>query len=97
MQQLSAGRDGPGMGSVADHVRLVPIRDDVRWTDRVHEQILPTITAAGIPVRWTGAGIGHLGYAEGGHCGRKLERNLRILCTELLEKPGNPLVLFNIG
>lgn len=97
MQQLSSGPGGSETGSAADHVRLFPIRDDVRWTYRVHEQILPTITAAGIPVHWTEVGIGHLGYADEGICGRKLERNLRILRAELLDKPGNPLVLFNIG
>ncbi len=96
MKQLSPGR-GRATGSVADHVRLFPIRDDVRWTYRVHEQILPAITAAGIPVRWTEVEIGHLGYADAGLCDRKLERNLRILRAELREKPGNPLVLFNIG
>ncbi|HEY2154351.1 MAG TPA: glycosyltransferase, partial [Isosphaeraceae bacterium] len=97
MKQLSAGRDGPATGSVADHVRLFPVRDDVRWTYRVHEQILPAITAAGIPIRWTEIEIGHLGYADAGLCARKIERNLRILRTELREKPGNALVLFNIG
>ena len=97
MKQVSAGRCGPETGSVADHVRLFPIRDDVRWAYRVHEQILPTITAAGVPVRWTDVEIGHLGYADRAVCGRKLERNLRILRAELREKPGNPLILFNIG
>ena len=97
MKQLSVGSEGSATGSVADHVRLFPLRDDVRWTYRVHEQILPAITAARIPVRWTDIGIGHLGYADGAVCDRKLERNLRILRAELREKPGNPLVLFNIG
>ena len=65
MKQLSAGRGGPETGSVADHVRLFPIRDDVRWTYRVHEQILPAVTAAGVPVRWTEVEIGHLGWCSG--------------------------------
>ncbi len=97
MKQLSAGRSGQSAGSVADHIRLFPIRDDVRWTYRVHEQILPAIAAAGIPVRWTEIEIAHLGYLDAGRCDYKLERNLRILKAELREKPGNPLVLFNIG
>lgn len=97
MKQLSAGRSGPETASVADHVRLFPLRDDVRWTYRVHEQILPAITAAGIPVRPSDVEIAHLGYADGAMCDRKLERNLRILGEELRGKPGNPLILFNIG
>ena len=38
---------------VVDHVRLFPLREDVRWTYRVHEQILPALRRAGVPVRWT--------------------------------------------
>ena len=35
--------DGTGGETVVDHVRLFPLRDDVRWTYRVHEQILPSL------------------------------------------------------
>ena len=39
------GPDGTGGETVVDHVRLFPLRDDVRWTYRVHEQILPALAA----------------------------------------------------
>ena len=39
---------------VVDHVRLFPLRPDVRWTYRVHEQILPSLMKrARVTVRWT--------------------------------------------
>ena len=38
------GSDGSGGETVVDHIRLFPLRPDVRWTYRVHEQILPSTT-----------------------------------------------------
>ena len=35
--------DGTGGDTVVDHIRLFPLREDVRWTYRVHEQILPAL------------------------------------------------------
>ena len=35
------GPDGEGGDTVVDHVRLFPLIEGVRWTYRVHEQILP--------------------------------------------------------
>jgi glycosyltransferase involved in cell wall biosynthesis len=97
MQQLSTGADGQGATTSADHVRLFPIRDDLLWCYRVHEQILPAITDAGVPVRWTEIAIAHHGYSDPDLTDRKLDRNIRLLGSELLERPGNALVLFNIG
>jgi hypothetical protein len=45
--------NGNGGQTVVDHTRLFPIREDVRWTYRVHEQILPALRRANIPVKWT--------------------------------------------
>ena len=45
--------DGQIQGTVVDHMRLFPLRPDVRWTYPVHEQILPALRRAGIPVEWT--------------------------------------------
>jgi len=51
------GQDGSGGDTVVDHIRLFPLREDVRWTYRVHEQILPALRRAGVPVRWTVEGV----------------------------------------
>jgi GT2 family glycosyltransferase len=88
--------DGSG-ATVVDHVRLFPLREDVRWTYAVHEQILPSLRRAGVPVRWTEVTVRHTGYADPQARGRKLDRDARILERELAGRPGDPFVLFNLG
>ncbi len=60
------GADGSGGETVVDHVRLFPLRPGVRWTYRVHEQIMPALRRAGIPVRWTDLVVRHTGYVRRG-------------------------------
>jgi GT2 family glycosyltransferase len=88
---------GGGGAAVVDHIRLFPRREDVRWCYRVHEQILPALRRAGIEVRWSDAMVRHVGYVDPALRGRKLERDARILAEELVERPGDPFVLFNLG
>ena len=61
--------------TVVDHIRLFPLRPDVRWTYRVHEQILPALRQADIPVRWTDLVVRHTGYVDVALRARKLERD----------------------
>ena len=89
--------DGSGGETVVDHVRLFPLRNDVRWTYRVHEQIMPALRRAGIPVRWTDLVVRHTGYVNLALRGRKLDRDARILQEELKDRPDDPFVLFNLG
>ncbi|MDR3621717.1 MAG: glycosyltransferase, partial [Paludisphaera borealis] len=91
-----AGPEGGG-ATVVDHVRLFPVREDVRWTYRVHEQILPALRGAGVDVRWTDATVQHVGYNDPDLRRRKLERDRAILESERAEKPDDPFVLFNLG
>ncbi|MGO9920062.1 MAG: glycosyltransferase [Isosphaeraceae bacterium] len=58
------GQDGSGGDTVVDHIRLFPLRQYVRWTCRVHEQILPAQRRANVPVRWTDVTVRHTGYTE---------------------------------
>ena len=53
-----------GGQTVVDHIRLFPLRQDVRWTYRVHEQILPALRRANIPVRWSDVTVRHTGYTD---------------------------------
>jgi GT2 family glycosyltransferase len=89
--------DGTGGDTVVDHVRLFPLRPGVRWSYRVHEQILPSLREAKIPVRWTDVTVRHTGYVDKALRERKLERDTRLLLLELDEKPGHPFVCFNLG
>jgi glycosyltransferase involved in cell wall biosynthesis len=89
--------DGTGGETVVDHVRLFPLRADVRWTYRVHEQIMPALRRAGIAVRWSDCTVRHTGYSDLALRARKLDRDSRILREELKDRPNDPFVLFNLG
>ena len=89
--------DGAGGETVVDHVRLFPLRKDVRWTYRVHEQILPALRRAKVPVRWTEITVRHTGYTDPALRARKLDRDVKILRQELETRPNDPFVLFNLG
>jgi glycosyltransferase involved in cell wall biosynthesis len=89
--------DGTGGDTVVDHIRLFPIRNDLRWTYRVHEQILPSLRRAGIPVKWTDLTVRHTGYVDKALRARKLDRDTKILWREKQERPDDPFILFNIG
>jgi tetratricopeptide (TPR) repeat protein len=80
-----------------DHIRLFPRREDVRWSYAVHEQILPALRRANVPVRWTDLTVRHTGYTDPELRGRKLERDSKLLGLELAERPDDPFVLFNLG
>ena len=89
--------DGTGGQTVVDHIRLFPVREDVRWTYRVHEQILPSLRCVNVPVRWTDVTVRHTGYTDPALRERKLQRDAKILENELAERPDDPFVLFNLG
>ena len=73
------GPDGARGDTVVDHVRLFPLIEGVRWTYRVHEQVLPALKRAGVPVEWTDITVRHTGYSDRALRFRKLERDCRIL------------------
>src|SRR5262249_19677128 len=91
------GPDGNGGDTVVDHIRLFPVIEGVRWTYRVHEQILPALKRAGVPVQWTDITVRHTGYADRELRSRKLDRDCRILREEVAERPDDPFTLFNLG
>jgi glycosyltransferase involved in cell wall biosynthesis/Flp pilus assembly protein TadD len=83
--------------TAVDHVRLFRNRPDLRWSYRVHEQILPAVRAAGGEVRWTDVVVHHTGYQDPAVRARKLERDLRLLERARAEDPDEPFTLFNLG
>ena len=68
------GADGGGGETVVDHIRLFPLRPEIRWTYRVHEQILPALRRADVPVRWSDVTVRHTGYTDKALRRRKLGR-----------------------
>jgi tetratricopeptide (TPR) repeat protein len=80
-------------------VRLFQLRDDVRFTGRIHEQILPALTAADLPwANLDGALIRHYGYRPSEMVAKgKIERTITMLRREVEENPGNSFQWFNLA
>jgi glycosyltransferase involved in cell wall biosynthesis len=90
--------DISGGGVLAvDHPRLFPLLAGVRWVYRIHEQIIPALNSAGIPMIWTDVIVRHTGYADAVVHKRKRERDLRLLTKEHAERPNDPFVLYYLG
>jgi tetratricopeptide (TPR) repeat protein len=89
----------PEHGAVTevDHVRLFRNHPEVRWSYRVHEQVLPALRRLKADVRWSDVVIHHTGYQDAAVRARKLERDLRLLTLENEERPDDPFTLFNLG
>jgi hypothetical protein len=97
MRYVALDDGGPGRTSAVDHARLFRNHPQVRWEYRVHEQILPAVTRLGGTVRSSDVTLHHLGYRDAGVVRRKLERNGRLLELDAVERPDDPVVLFNLG
>lgn len=91
---------GPGesTSSLVDHVKLFPHQPELRFEHRIHEQILPALRRAGMPVHPTGLTVTHAHYdrsPEGQ--AKKRRRDFRLLEMDLADRPEHPFTLFNLG
>ena len=82
---------------VVHHARLFRNHPKVRWHYRVHEQVLPTVLAAGGTILRTDVVIRHIGYQDSSLKAIKLQRNLRLMRLDEQEHPNDPFVLYNLG
>lgn len=73
--------DGGLTGTVFNQVRLFPNRKELRFESPIHEQILPSLERAGVPVRFLPITVLHTGYADPVTAREKQKRN-----REMLEK-----------
>jgi len=84
--------------AVSDYCRLFRNDPRLRFTGRVHEQILPSINAAGGKVLKSDIRIEHWGFGLSPEKKRaREERNLRLLMLEEKDAPSDPFVKYNIG
>jgi Glycosyl transferase family 2 len=97
MTQQSAPDTAQGSATEVTQVRLFRNHPQIRWSYRVHEQILPALRRVGHDVRFTDIVIAHTGYVDPILRGRKSQRNLRLLHLEEAEQPDDPFTLFNLG
>lgn len=95
-----AGREsGPyATPTVVDHVKIFRNHPGIRFSGRIHEQLLPSIRQLGGDVEWTELSVCHSGSdASPEGRARKQERDLRILQKELCDDPDHTFTLFNLG
>lgn len=65
-----------------DMLRGVPVRPDIRWEGRVHEQLMPSLVAAGLECKMVPVTINHVGYATKAMLDEKCRRNIRLMEME---------------
>jgi glycosyl transferase family 2/tetratricopeptide repeat protein len=87
--------DQPAPSLAAWYCRVFEKSPGVRFAGRVHEQIAPSIRAAGGRIERSDVTILHAGYAEPSD--EKLARNLRLLGLDLAERPDDAFALFSLG
>lgn len=92
------GADGSFDECIARHVKMFPNRPDLRFTHRIHEQILPALKDAGIPVLDEGLYVIHRNYDRSpeGQAKKRI-RDFRLLELDLRDHPRHPFPIFNWG
>lgn len=90
--------DGGRTGSVFNQIRVFPNRPDLRFRNPVHEQILPALEAAGIPVEYSAIKVLHTGYTDPAVARSKQVRNKAILEGQIREgRDVNPVTFFTMA
>ena len=90
--------DGGRTGSVFNQIRLFPNRPMLRFRAPVHEQILPALEAANIPIEFTSIKVLHTGYIDGETSKSKQIRNKSILEAQILRNEGiTPVTYFTLA
>lgn len=80
------------------HVKLFPRDPHIKFCYRVHEQVAPSIRAAGLRIRPSGAVVRHASAGRSAQAQQaRLERNLRLSLLDLQERPDDPFVLLSVG
>jgi tetratricopeptide (TPR) repeat protein/glycosyltransferase involved in cell wall biosynthesis len=97
MRQRSASQVPDGSPTLVEQCRLFRNHPQIRWSYRVHEQILPAVNRLGQEVRFTDIAIDHAGYTDPQRLQEKIRRNLRLLHLEEAEQPHDPFTQFNLA
>lgn len=91
-------RDRGLTGSVFNQIRVFPNRPGLRFRSPVHEQILPALEEAAIPVEYLPIRVVHTGYAEPALAKAKQERNKAILEAQIGAGQGiTPVTLYTLA
>lgn len=91
-------RDGGLTGAVFNQIRVFPNRPALRFRAPVHEQILPALEEAGIPIAYLPLKILHTGYSDPALAKAKQIRNRAILEAQVRAGQGiTPVTLYTLG
>jgi tetratricopeptide (TPR) repeat protein len=91
-------RDDGRTGSVFNQIRMFPNRPGLRFRFPVHEQILPALEEAGIPVEYAEIRVLHTGYADPEVAKAKQIRNKAILEKQVAEGKGiTPVTYYTLA
>jgi glycosyltransferase involved in cell wall biosynthesis len=86
-----------GGGSWVSHTRLFRRAAGLRWTGRVHEELVPEDGQPPLVMHWTDLVVRHVGYQDCAGRMRKLQRNMRLLQLDFATNPDDPSTLFYLG
>ena len=75
-------------------LRCVPLREDIRFEGRIHEQLFPSVHRLGLPLIALDLLIQHEGYTDREACVAKMHRNLAIMQEELRSGRNDPDLMF---
>jgi tetratricopeptide (TPR) repeat protein len=91
-------RDGGLTGSVFNQIRMFPNRPELRFRAPVHEQILPALEEARIPVEYAEIRVLHTGYSDPEVAKAKQVRNKAILERQVAEGKGiTPVTYYTLA
>ncbi len=96
-----SGAQGQGVyatETAVDHVKVIRNRPEIRFSGRIHEQVLPAIRSLGGEIQWTNIYVVHSGSCRSEESrARKHARDLRLLELEIKDNPDSTFALFNLG
>jgi hypothetical protein len=96
MQTVTFPAPGKVLSTTVKKVRLFRNHPDIRWQNRIHEDILPALRARRASVVWTDIVIHHTGYQDPVVRARKNERDLRLLLLDKAEEADRPDTLLHL-
>lgn len=90
--------DRPDETLISRRIGLFRRRPDIRFENRIHEQVDPSVARAKLRVEFSHVRLLHHGYdPEVRKNKRKSERNRRIIERALQDAPDNPFMNFNLA
>ena len=91
--------NGAARGTSVDHVKLFKNLPGLKWSRRIHEQILSELTSRGIQPAWLDVKVHHTHYdnSSRGSVRASWSATCTFSSSRHEENPKDPFTLFNLG